>query len=415
MARINRIGYACTPIALPYRTSRGVVLKNFNSANFKECASKNIQDLSRILQWNAENNIAMFRISSDIIPFGSHSINNIRWWKLYKEELEECGRFIKNQHIRVSMHPGQYTILNSQNEQVVEKSIADLEYHCKVLDTLGVDFTNKIVLHIGGVYGDKQQALHSFKRNFARLSESVKNRLVLENDDKNYSIDEVVMLCGELDIPAVFDNLHHEINSCSLTLEEILKGIQSTWKLKDGTVKLHYSEQDIEKKLGAHSKTVHTTKFLDYIQRIGDLAADVMLEVKDKEMSALKCIGALDTNLSTAARSVQWAKYKYSIMEKSYADYKKCSVLVNSCTPMRDVYMYMDECLGKPFDEGNFKNTVRHVYGYIKKYATLNEKERLNQLMEKTTIDTVEIKNLLKKLSIKYNADYINNSYYFLL
>jgi UV DNA damage endonuclease len=410
----NRIGYACTPISIPYKTSRSFILKNFNEENFNECVGSNLKDLMSILQWNSQNGINMFRISSDIIPFGSHSINNIKWWRTFKEELLECGKLIKANDIRVSMHPGQYTVLNSPREEVVEKAIADLEYHCRFLDAMEVDYKNKIVLHVGGVYGNKLSAMEVFKSNFHKLSDSLKKRLVIENDDKSYTIAEVLGICRELGIPAVFDNLHHKLNPCSLEWEEIISAVKSTWKAEDGPIKLHYSDQDMEKKGGAHSKTVNTINFLSYMDSIKNLDADVMLEVKDKEISAIKCVCALREELQISIRTAQWAKYKYSVMEKNYSYYKKCSSIINSKIPMREVYIYIDECLNNSFNEGNFTNAAQHVYGYVKDKGTLKEKESFMELLKNPDENKIRIKNLLQKLCKKYKVEYINNSYYFI-
>lgn len=414
MAVKNRIGYACTPISIPYKTSRSFMLKNFNEDIFNQCVDSNIKDLMNILQWNSQNDIHMFRISSDIIPFGSHPINNIEWWRTFKEELLECGNFSKEKDIRLSMHPGQYTVLNSPKEEVVEKSIADLEYHCRFLDAMEVDYKSKIVLHVGGVYGDKLSAMEAFKSNFRKLSDSLKKRLVIENDEKSYTIEEVLKISRELGIPAVFDNLHHKLNSCSLEWEEIIRGVKSTWKAEDGPVKLHYSDQDIVKKGGAHSKSVITKNFLNYMSSINNIDADVMLEVKDKEISAIKCICALKEDLEITKRTEQWAKYKYSVMEKNYSYYKKCSSLINSETPMKEVYMYIDECLNNPFDEGSFTNAAQHVYGYVKYRVSLKEKESFMDLLKNPAENQIKIKSLLQRLCKKYKIEYINNSYYFI-
>lgn len=390
------------------------MLKNYNEDIFNECVRENIKDLLNILRWNKENGIYMFRISSDIIPFGSHSINETKWWYTHRKELIECGMFIKENNIRVSMHPGQYTVLNSPNEEVVKKSIADLEYHCRFLDSMEVDYSNKIVLHVGGVYGDKHSAIERFKHNFYRLSDSMKMRLVVENDDKSYNIEDVLGICNKLSIPAVFDNLHHKLNSCSLEIEEILNAVKGTWKAGDGRVKLHYSDKDMDKKGGAHSKFVITKNFLSYMESIKKLNPDVMLEVKDKEVSAVKCIYALKEDLAISERTKQWAKYKYSLMEKKYSYYKKCSSLVNSKVPMKEVYMYIDQCLQEPFDKGNFINTAEHVYGYVKDKVTLKEKYNFNELLKNPAENKGNIKSLLQKLCKKYKAEYINNSYYFI-
>lgn len=409
-----RIGYACTPISIPYRTSRSFLLKNFNKDIFNECIRNNVDDLMNILKWNIENRIYMFRISSDIIPFGSHPINNIKWWETFSRELMECGKFIRINNIRVSMHPGQYTVLNSPNEEVVKRSIADLEYHCRFLDALEADYSNKIVLHVGGVYGDKYFSTERFRTNFYRLSDSLKNRLVLENDDKSYTIRDVLDICNGLSIPAVFDNLHHKLNTCSLRTEEILKLVKSTWKTADGRVKIHYSDEDIDKKGGAHSRSVNTQNFLSYMKIIRDLNADIMLEVKDKEISAIKCISALDKNLHNSVKTEQLEKYKYCLIEKDYSFYKKCCELIKSDVPMNQVYISIDECLRLPFNEDSFRNAAKLIYGYVKNEVTLKEEKNFYELLSNPSDNKAKIKSLLHRLCKKYNINHINNSYYFI-
>lgn len=411
----GRIGYACTPISIPYRTSRSFILKNFGEAVFKECVMGNLIDLMNILRWNIENNIYLFRISSDIIPFGSHSVNKIEWWKIFGEELSKIGAFIRENEIRISMHPGQYTVLNSPKKEVLQKSLADLEYHCKFLDTLDVDYTNKLVLHLGGVYEDKGLAIKRFVENFQRLSPSAQRRLVVENDDKNYTIEDILEICNLLEIPAVFDNLHHKLNPCNLEWKDIISCVKDTWKKEDGRVKFHYSDQDPVKKGGAHSKSVVTENFLNYMESIKGVDADIMLEVKDKEISAIKCIYSLDEVLPVSKRTEQWAKYKYSIMEKNYSFYKKCINLINSKIPISKVYIYMDECMSIPFQEGSFVNAAQHVYGYVKDRATEKEKESFNILLRSPMENRDKIKIHLKKLCKKYDVKYMNKSYYFIL
>ncbi len=312
------------------------------------------------------------------------------------------------------MHPGQYTVINSNNEDTVQRSIADLEYHCRFLDALGVDYTNKLILHVGGVYGDKASAMERFKVNFYRLSESAQKRLIIENDDKSYTIEEVLCICKELNIPAVFDNLHHKLNPCDIEWDEILRLVEEAWKPEDGPVKFHYSDQDEDKRGGAHSKSVVTKNFLRYIDSLKGLQADIMLEVKDKEISAIKCVCSLEENFDISTRTEQWAKYKYSVMEKNYSYYKKCSSMVNSKLPLSEVYEYIDDCLSKSFNEGSFRNAAEHVYGYVKDKATAKEKDNFSELISNCAENRVKIKDLLRKLCKKYEVSYINNSYYFI-
>lgn len=415
MSYKGRIGYACTPLSIPYSTSNSFMLRNFNEENFKICTRKNLINLRNILQWNIDNGIYLFRISSDIIPFESHIVNRIEWWGMFEDELAEIGAFIRDHQIRVSMHPGQYTVLNSPQEEVVQRALADLEYHCRFLDSLGVDYTNKIVLHVGGVYGDKETALQRFIQNYKRLSSSAKKRLIVENDDKSYTIEDVLRICDCLQIPAVFDNLHHKINSCHLEWAQILQHVAGTWRREDGRIKFHYSDQDSVKKGGAHSKSVVTSNFLDYIARIKEIDADIMLEVKDKELSALKCISALEENLPISKRITFLDKYKYSIMEKSLSGYKKCNSLIQSETPMASVIIYMDSCLNSPFDQRNFIHTAKQIYSHVKDRATDKEKELFYNLLQNPEENILKIKGHLRKLCKKYYVNPVNQSYYFIL
>ncbi|EJO5346112.1 UV DNA damage repair endonuclease UvsE [Clostridium botulinum] len=421
-----RIGYACIPMTIDAKTTRGFILNNFSYEKFYETCKLNLQDLYTILNYNISKDIYMFRISSNIIPFGSHTINNIKWWNLFKEDFYECHKLIKKNNIRISMHPGQYTVLNSPSEDVVRKSISDIEYHTKFLDCLEVDYSNKIIIHLGGVYNNKLDALKRFENNFKLLSDSAKKRLILENDEKNYSIKDILSICNSIHVPSVFDNLHHRVkmnkNFDDLTeIKEILVKVKETWTKKDGNIKVHYSNQNPYKRPGAHSQYIFLDEFLKYYSILKEFNADVMLEVKDKEISAIKCINSLKSNYKKSFIYDEWAKYKYVVMEKNYTLYKECSKLINSNIQNKVIgfYKLLDKILLNDFDEKNYKNTLLHVYGYIKNKVTEKEKIRFNSLYksfeENTNIETGEkVKKLLHRLCKKYNVEYILNSYYFI-
>ena len=183
-----KIGYACILRGRNLRTNRSLILKNFNKEKWINLVKENLDDLEEILKYNFSNNIFMFRISSDILPFASHSIMNIKWEKIFKTKFNQISKYINQTGMRVSMHPGQYTVLNSPREDVVKNSISELKYHADFLDALEVDSSCKIILHAGGVYGNKEKAIQRFINNFKTLPENVKKRLVIENDEKNFSI-----------------------------------------------------------------------------------------------------------------------------------------------------------------------------------------------------------------------------------
>ncbi|KRQ85831.1 UV DNA damage endonuclease [Caloramator mitchellensis] len=406
-----RIGYACIPLGIDYRTNRGMNLKNFTEESFKKVVKDNLKDLKSILNYNIMNRIYMFRISSDIIPFGGHNINAIEWEKLFKNELKEIGEFIKQNNLRVSMHPGQYTVLNSPNEEVLKNSIQDIEYHCKFLDALSIDYSNKIVVHLGGGYNDKLLSMKRFIDNFSLLSDSSKKRLVIENDEKIYNISNVIEVSKHLNIPVVFDYFHHLINPIDMPLEKILENVSLTWKEYDGHMKLHYSEQSPYKKRGSHSEFIEVEKFLNFYNIVKYLNPDIMLEAKDKNISAIKCINILFNNTKHSLYE-EWAKYKYLVMEKNYNLYKECSNTVNLSSDITDLYKKIDNALTLTYNDKNFLNTILHVWGYVNEKTTLYEREKFFSLIN--TKEYKKAKLFLEKLSKKYNIEYLLKSYYFI-
>ena len=409
-----KIGYACISLSTDSRTSRGLIIKNFNYDNFIIPTEANLIDLKLILENNVKNNIFMFRISSDIIPLGSHPINNIKWWEIFKDKLEDAGKFIIENNIRVSMHPGQYTVLNSNTEEVVFKAIEDIEYHTLFLDSLKVDYTNKIILHIGGVYGDKKTAMERFVLNFKKLSPSAQKRLIIENDDKSYTVKDVLSISKELNIPVVFDNLHHALNhEGDQDLQDIIKEVASTWKKVDGPMKFHYSDSSGSKRPGAHSKFVFTKNFLAYYEQVKGFDPDIMLEVKDKDISAIKCIQCVSSVQKISTLYTMWAKYKYLVMEKDYKLYKECSAMVTSKCTLIDFYEFIDATLLLPLNEKNYTNTTYHIWGYLKNVATTKERDRFNLYVTNKDFNE-KFKLFVKKLSIKYDIKYLLDSYYFL-
>ena len=265
------------------------ILKNASEENLLRLIDYNIQTLDKALDYLIENDIQLFRISSDFIPFGSHEVNKIKWWEIFERPLLEIGKKAKDHHIRLSTHPGQYTIINSQNENLTQRSIADLEYHTKVLDSLGLPASHKLILHIGGVYGDKEKAMERFVENYKTLPINIKHRLIIENDDRNYTAEDVLKISKETGAPVVFDYLHYLLNhdKDNTDCKEMILRCRETWKSSDGTQKIHYSQQATGKRLGSHSETIDPTEFYD-LTKILPEKIDVMFEVKDKNLSVLK-------------------------------------------------------------------------------------------------------------------------------
>lgn len=214
MDRKIRIGYAC----LNLDTDRGFKTCRFDNLTRErwiDLIQWNLEALREILNYTSKQNIKLLRLSSDIIPFATKPKEGVSldWQEYFKETFDELKSLINQSGIRISFHPGQYTVLNSPKEDVVKRAIADLHYHVDLLELLGADQTNKMVIHIGGVYGDRNQAIERFIGQAKNLPERIRRHLVIENDERLFSIDEVLYISQKTGLPVVFDNLHYEVLS----------------------------------------------------------------------------------------------------------------------------------------------------------------------------------------------------------
>jgi UV DNA damage endonuclease len=191
------------------------------------------------------------------------------------------------------MHPDQFVVINSPKDDVVERSVWELEYHCTVLDEMALDSTAKIQIHVGGVYGDKRSATNRFIERYSFLSRSLKSRLVIENDDRSYSFEDCLSVYEKIGIPILFDAFHHQCLNNGETLRQGLQLSGSTWRKSDGIPMVDYSSQQGGQRPGSHAKTLNRALFKKFLLETKGLDFDLMLEIKDKETSAFKALEIL--------------------------------------------------------------------------------------------------------------------------
>ncbi len=417
---VPSVGYACLTVGLEHTNFQTVTLKNATPERIQEVIAHNLESLETIIDYNGKNGIRLFRITSDLIPLSTLPANTVPWPSLFIEKFSRIGTKIKKYRMRVSMHPGQYTVLNSPDREVVRKAVEDLEYHATVLELLGCGQTSKIILHIGGAYGDKATAMERFKNNYETLSPRVKRHLVIENDDRTYTIEEVLSLGEALHIPVVYDNLHDAVNP-SVNAQSSAYWVnraRATWTEEDGRQKTHYSQQDPNKHLGAHSATIDLDVFMEYLKSLGRTDLDFMLEVKDKNISALKCHNAVRSDRKIIHLENEWARYKYLVLSKSPKNYQLIRTLLNDkgSYPVELFYRLVDEALNAPSDFGHEVNAVEHIWGYFKTSATPTERKRYETLLEEfraTGSSLNTLKTHLFKLVKTHQEPYLINAYYF--
>ena len=288
------LGYACINTLLRKkdvfmsRTCRLETMLRKGHDYVKDLSIKNLLDLKLILQYNIYNDIYLFRLSSEIFPFASHSDYGYDI-SYAKDILKEIGDYAKMNKIRLTFHPGQYNVLSSINETIIENTTRDLVLHAKILDLMGLDNNSVIVVHAGGVYNNKKEALYRIENNINNLPVSVKNRLVLENCEMCYCVEDLLPISKKLLIPIVVDFHHDEIYRSSEDIEFYLNEIFEIWDKRGIKPKVHISnsvpginELDNKTKRRKHSDLIYRlhTGLLSIKRPV-----DVMVEAKGKELA----------------------------------------------------------------------------------------------------------------------------------
>lgn len=293
------IGYACINLSLGKKitTNRTMVKRTFTTKGVdyvSDLVLQNVADLERIIDWNEEMGIKMYRMSSDMFPWATeYEFTELKDWNEIQKILQRCGKKATKYKQRLSFHPGPFNVLVSPKENVVLNTIKDLEVHGRIMDAMDLSKTpyNKINIHCNGVYGDKIAAMDRFCTNFDKLSNSVKTRLTIENDDKAsmYSVKDLMYIHSKINIPIVFDYHHHTFNTGDLSERDALALAITTWP-KGITPAVHYSES---KALHENNIKVKPQAHSDYIQKLPETYnndVDIMVEAKQKDLAILKFI-----------------------------------------------------------------------------------------------------------------------------
>ena len=297
-----RLGYAClnTLFGSPARTTR---LAKATPERLRELLAANLDTLEAILRWNDANDIRVFRVSSSTVPLASHPRASYPWREALGERFAELGDLMRGARMRLSTHPGPYTVPASADEAIADAAVRELDYHAELMSAFGLDRSHKIVLHLGGGAGDRESWLDRFGRAFGRLAPETRSRLVLENDERWFFAD-ILPVARELNVPVVFDAFHHEVNGSlpKLGVRELVERAGETWREADGRQEVHFSTQAPGRRAGAHADTLDLRRFRRFAEQVDDLPLDCVLEVRDKERSVLRARRTQLRFRQTAAR-----------------------------------------------------------------------------------------------------------------
>ena len=308
-----RLGLCCLNMTLREQkpsifASRGITLKKAVELDMSEIqtrALQNLDDLITMIEWNEKNHIKVFRFSSEIFPHLSNPIlgellgTEVPYnLEFARAKLQQLGALAKSYGHRITFHPGQFNQLGAESDETLQKTITDLTAHATILDMMDAPPESILVLHGGGMYCKKGEDLKAAKRktldrwvrNYHALPEMVRKRVVLENCEKCYSVDDLLPICLEHNIPLVFDthhydcyNLLHPTDIQQPLTDDFFRNVCQTWGTK--RVKMHISQQG-SGRIGHHSDYI--TALPDYLLHWSTIQPfDLMIEAKHKELAVL--------------------------------------------------------------------------------------------------------------------------------
>ena len=281
-----RIGYPCINRSIGCTASRTFRLASYTEERMRETVHGNLACLEKTLAYNKMHGMLFFRITSDLVPFASHPVCTFPWQEEFAGMFEKIGDYIRQYGFRISMHPDQFVLLNAPDTGILQRSITDLVYQVQVLDLMRVDRSAKVQVHVGGVYGDKPASIDRFVKQYDHLDTTIRDRLVIENDERLYSLSDCLAIHERTGIPVIADSFHHSLYNNGEQFTTLLDPVRKTWKASDGIPMVDYSSQEPGKRVGAHALHIEAEDFRQFLRETSPADFDIMLEIKDKEKSA---------------------------------------------------------------------------------------------------------------------------------
>ncbi|GGE85544.1 UV DNA damage repair endonuclease UvsE [Priestia taiwanensis] len=292
---IVRLGYVAMSVHLKNASpSQTMTYTQFQKLNDREAGIKkleristsNLQNCLRLLKHNKGHDISFFRFSSKLIPLANHE--DLQGWNFIRPirpHLAEIGKYVADNNMRVDFHPDHFVILNSPDQDILKTSLKTLRMHEMLLKGMNIPPTHRCVLHVGGGYKDKEQALERFIYNWGFIPTSIQRMLMLENDDKTFTIGDTLYLGEKLAIPVVFDYHHHLVNAGDWSWKEQWQRVVHTWEDSPLPIKMHISSPRDEKDRRAHADYIDIDMFMTFLREIkGSVTQiDCMIEAKRKD------------------------------------------------------------------------------------------------------------------------------------
>jgi len=289
---INNLGYACINMTLGKKgsfktttaTSASKLSEQDRFNKIQQLTRQNFDTLYDIMKFNIDNNIHLYRVSSDMCPLNTHEICNYDFTQdaVVLSMASKIKEMAIDNNIRLSIHPSQFLVLSSDKEHVVRNSIIDLEYHYKLMQLLGIEIC---CIHVGGKTGGIELAKQRFINTFNALPQHLKDIIHLENDDKSFNVSDTLDICEEINIPMILDFHHDRCLPSRDSVEYCINRICATWKGR--TPKAHLSSGKTSVTDRSHADYIQKEDY-DYVNSIW--CGDLMLECKQKDLALFRLI-----------------------------------------------------------------------------------------------------------------------------
>jgi UV DNA damage endonuclease len=241
-----RWGLCCQFLDAPitFRTATHRYVTSLESrvagAYLADIAAHNADALAAAIERCHELGIGAFRVNSQVLPLATHPVTGYTLEQLdpfgaIAGAFEWAGALARAYDVRLSLHPDQFVVLNSEREQVVRSAVQELEHQAAVAELIGADV---IVLHGGGAAGGVGAAVARLERGLELLSPRVRERLAFENDDRCFTPRSLLPLCQRSGVPLVYDVHHHRCLADGLSVEEATELAFDTWHGREQYVHL---------------------------------------------------------------------------------------------------------------------------------------------------------------------------------
>lgn len=299
-----RFGYVAIAMKIPngspnktitVKTLETIKDPNDKLSRLRHLLRENLATTLRILYYNIAHGIHVYRLTSKTVPLATHPI--AAGWDYigeFQEQWRAIGDLIQKHNMRISAHPDHYTLLNSPKPEVLQSALRDLDYHVSIFNAIGLIANPQLILHVGGLYNNKVDSIQRFITIFQQLPEDIRQRLIIENDDKSYTAIDVLTLCQNINCPMVLDIHHHKCNNRGEELSDLWPYIVNTWGSK--VPKIHVSSPKSTTEFRSHAALVEVEDFFPFLKIAKELDQDfdVMIEAKEKDIAMFHLVAELE-------------------------------------------------------------------------------------------------------------------------